>query len=55
MLKQTRIRDLLALAVLAAIVAWLLVRTMYGSLPPIPVYAGASLYPVAIIEVSWHS
>jgi hypothetical protein len=50
-LKQTRIRDLLALAVLAAIVAWLLVRTMYGSLPPIPVYAGASLYPVAIIEV----
>ncbi|MEU5844455.1 DUF3180 domain-containing protein [Rhodococcus sp. NPDC047139] len=51
MLKQTRIRDLLALAALAAIIAWLLVRTIYGSLPPIPVYAGASLYPVAVIEV----
>jgi hypothetical protein len=50
-LKQTRIRDLLALAALAAIIAWLLVRTIYGSLPPIPVYAGASLYPVAVIEV----
>lgn len=51
MLKSTRIRDLLALAVLAAVVAWLLVRTLYGSLPPIPVYAGASLYPVALLEV----
>ena len=51
MLKSTRIRDLLALAVLAAVVSWLLVRTLYGSLPPIPVYAGASLYPVALLEV----
>ncbi|WP_068155584.1 DUF3180 domain-containing protein [Rhodococcus phenolicus] len=51
MLKSTRIRDLFALAVLAAVVAWLLVRTLYGSLPPIPVYAGASLYPVALLEV----
>ncbi|UYP19369.1 DUF3180 domain-containing protein [Rhodococcus sp. Z13] len=51
MLSQTRIRDLLALAALAAAAAWLLVRSMYGSLPPIPVYAGASLYPVAVIEV----
>jgi len=50
-LSQTRIRDLLALAALAAAAAWLLVRSMYGSLPPIPVYAGASLYPVAVIEV----
>lgn len=51
MLTQTRIRDLVALAVLAAVVSWLLVRSMYGTLPPIPVYAGASLYPVAAIEV----
>lgn len=50
MLKATRIRDLLALAVLAAVVSWLLVRTLYGSLPPMPVYAGASLYPVALLE-----
>ncbi|MCK8674223.1 DUF3180 domain-containing protein [Rhodococcus sp. HM1] len=51
MLKATRIRDLLALALLAAVVSWLLVRVLYGSLPPIPVYAGASLYPVAVLEV----
>lgn len=51
MLKTTRVRDLIALAVLAAAVTWILVSTMYGTLPPIPVYAGASLYPVAAIEV----
>ena len=51
MMKATRIRDLLALGLLAAVVAWLLIRTMYGSLPPIPVYAGASLYPVAALEM----
>jgi len=50
-LETTRIRDLFALAVLAAVVAWILVRSMYGTLPPIPVYAGASLYVVAAIEV----
>lgn len=51
MLTQTRIRDLVGLALFAAVAAWLLVRSMYGTLPPIPVYAGASLYPVAVIEV----
>lgn len=51
MMKPTRIWDLLSLAVLAAAVTWLLVRTFYGSMPPIPIYAGASLYPVAVIEV----
>lgn len=50
-MKPTRVRDLLALALLAAVIAWLLVRTLYGSLPAIPVYAGASLYVAAIIEV----
>jgi peptidoglycan/LPS O-acetylase OafA/YrhL len=50
-LRPTRIRDLLGLALLAAVVAWLLIRSMYGSLPPIPGYAGASLYPVAALEV----
>ncbi|WP_407442728.1 DUF3180 domain-containing protein [Rhodococcus sp. (in: high G+C Gram-positive bacteria)] len=50
-MKPTRVRDLLALAVLAAVITWLLVRTLYGSLPAIPVYAGASLYVAAVIEV----
>ncbi|MGF7122888.1 DUF3180 domain-containing protein [Rhodococcus sp. BE178] len=50
-MKPTRIWDLLSLALLAAVATWLLVRVSYGSLPPIPIYAGASLYPVALIEV----
>lgn len=49
-MKPTRIWDVLSLALLAAVATWLLVRVSYGSLPPIPVYAGASLYPVALIE-----
>ncbi|SEK47385.1 DUF3180 domain-containing protein [Rhodococcus maanshanensis] len=51
MMSTTRIRDLLGLAAFAAIATWLLVRAFYGSLPPIPLFAGASLYPVAAIEV----
>lgn len=46
----TRIRDLLGLAGFAALATWLLVRSFYGSLPPIHVFAGASLYVVAIAE-----
>ncbi|MEV0947435.1 DUF3180 domain-containing protein [Rhodococcus sp. NPDC049939] len=47
----TRVRDLLLLAAVAVAGSWILVRVFYGSIPPIPVYAGASLYPVAAIEV----
>ncbi|MFF0814598.1 DUF3180 domain-containing protein [Rhodococcus sp. NPDC003318] len=50
-MKPTRVRDLAGLAVFAAVATWLLVRTFYGSLPPVSVFAGASLYPVAVIEV----
>lgn len=49
-MKPTRIWDLALLAVLAAGATWILVRVFYGSMPPIPIYAGASLYPVAAIE-----
>ncbi|TQF75042.1 DUF3180 domain-containing protein [Rhodococcus spelaei] len=49
-MKPTRVRDLLGLAAFAAIATWLLVRGFYGSLPPVSVFAGASLYPVAAIE-----
>ncbi|QNG17365.1 DUF3180 domain-containing protein [Rhodococcus triatomae] len=51
MMKPTRIWDLLGLAVLAVVATWILVRVFYGSFPPIPLFAGASLYPVAAIEV----
>jgi hypothetical protein len=50
-LKPTRVRDLLGLFVIATLASWILVRVFYGDLPPIPPYAGASLYPVAVVEV----
>ena len=49
-MKPTRVLDLLVLFVFAAVAVWLLVRGFYGQLPAIPVYAGASLYPIAAIE-----
>lgn len=50
-MKPTKISELLVLAVVAAVATWILVRVFYGSMPPLPVYAGASLYLVAIAEV----
>lgn len=50
-MKPTRVWDLVGLFVVAALAAWILVRVFYGDLPPIPVYAGASLYPIAAIEL----
>ena len=50
-MKPTRVWDLVALFVIATVAAWLLVRTLYGDLPPLPVFAGASLYPVAVLEI----
>lgn len=50
-MKTTRVLDLVGLTVVAAIATWLLVRSFYGSLPPISVLAGASLYPIALGEL----
>ncbi|MDV7199521.1 DUF3180 family protein [Rhodococcus kroppenstedtii] len=47
----TRLRDLAVIAVTAAVAAWLLIRTFYGTVPPIFPFAGASLYPVAVVLV----
>jgi hypothetical protein len=49
-LKPTRISELVVLAAVAAVATWILIRVFYGSMPPIPVYAGASLYFVAVAE-----
>lgn len=49
-LKPTRISELAVLAAVAAVATWILIRVFYGSMPPIPVYAGASLYFVAVAE-----
>ncbi|MFQ6394585.1 DUF3180 domain-containing protein [Nocardia sp. KC 131] len=51
-LKPTRIWDLLANVVIAAVIAWVATRLTYSNFPPISVYASASLYPVAAIEVA---
>lgn len=47
----TKVWDVMGLFLVASVGTWLLVRVFYGSFPPIPVYAGASLYLVAVVEV----
>ncbi|WP_028476330.1 DUF3180 domain-containing protein [Nocardia sp. CNY236] len=49
--KPTRILDLVANVLVATIVAWIGTRLAYDTFPPISVFAGASLYPVAVLEV----
>ncbi|WP_167471630.1 MULTISPECIES: DUF3180 domain-containing protein [Nocardia] len=49
-LRPTRIFDLVANVFVAAVIAWIGTRLAYSNFPPISIYAGASLYPVAIIE-----
>lgn len=49
-LRPTRVRELLTLAVAAAAVGWAVVRIGYGNFPPISIFAGASLLPVAALE-----
>ncbi|MFD8244461.1 DUF3180 domain-containing protein [Nocardia sp. NPDC059691] len=49
-MKPTRVLDLVANVLIAAIVAWIATRVAYDSFPPISIFAGASLYPVAAIE-----
>ncbi|MFW0797564.1 DUF3180 domain-containing protein [Gordonia sp. CPCC 205515] len=50
-LGPTRLRDLALIAVGVGVVAWVLVRYNYGSLPAVPVLAGIVLYILAGLEV----
>ncbi len=50
-LKPTRILDLVVNFVVAAAIAWIATRFTYRLFPPISIFAGASLYPVAAIEI----
>lgn len=43
--------DLLMVAVVVGVTAWILVRYNYSSVPPLPVLAGLVLYVLAVIEV----
>ncbi|MFI6870637.1 DUF3180 domain-containing protein [Nocardia sp. NPDC050406] len=50
-MRPTRVLDLFANLLLAAVVAWIATKAAYSSFPPISVFAGASLLPVAVLEV----
>nr|WP_232542366.1 DUF3180 domain-containing protein [Nocardia bovistercoris] len=43
---------MVANVLVAALAAWIATRVAYDSFPPISIYAGTSLYPVAAIEVA---
>lgn len=51
-MKPTRVRDLAANAVGAAVLAWLATHWVYESFPPVTAVACASLYPVAVGEAA---
>jgi hypothetical protein len=50
-MRFTRIRDLVAVAVIAGVLMNLLARLAYGSLPPLPTLAGIPLLLLAVIEL----
>lgn len=50
-MRFTRTRDLLAIAVVAGVASWLVVRTGYGSIPPLPTLAGVTLAVLAVVEL----
>lgn len=50
-LGPTRLRDLVIVALVVGIAAWILVRYNYSALPPLPVLAGVVLYVLAALEV----
>ncbi len=50
-MRFTRSRDLAAVAIIAGILAHLVLRLSYDSLPPLPVLAGSTLFVIAVVEV----
>ncbi|WP_329788145.1 DUF3180 domain-containing protein [Lentzea sp. DG1S-22] len=50
-MRFTRPRDLAAVAIIAALLAHLLLRLAYDSLPPLPVLAGSTLFVIAVAEL----
>ncbi|SEQ30157.1 Protein of unknown function [Lentzea xinjiangensis] len=50
-MRFTRPRDLAAVAIIAGILAHLVLRLSYDSLPPLPVLAGSTLFVIAVVEV----
>ncbi len=50
-MRPTRVRDLAAAALIAAAVAWLLVRWFYGNLPPLPPTYAVTTFLLAMTEL----
>lgn len=50
-MRFTRPRDLTAVAIIAGLLAHLLLRLAYDSLPPLPQLAGSTLLVIAVVEV----
>lgn len=46
----TRPRDLVIAGLVTAAVVYLLVRVLYGQLPPLPTFAGVTLLVLAVVE-----
>lgn len=46
----TRARDLVVAGLVAAVLVHLLVRVLYGQLPPLPTFAGVTLLVLAVVE-----
>lgn len=46
----TRVRDLVLTGLVAAALVYLLVRSFYGQMPPLPTFAGVTLFVLAVIE-----
>ncbi len=46
----TRVRDLVLAGLVAAALVYLLVRALYGQMPPLPTFAGVTLLVLAVVE-----
>ncbi|CAN5310879.1 DUF3180 domain-containing protein [soil metagenome] len=51
-MRFTRIQDLLGLAAVVAVVSWLVIRQVYGDLPPLPAFVSLSLLALAVVEIA---
>jgi hypothetical protein len=49
----TRARDLVVAGLVAGALVYLLVRVLYGQLPPLPTFAGVTLLVLAIVEAAF--
>jgi len=49
----TRVRDLVLTGLVVAVLVYLLVRALYGQMPPLPTFAGITLLVLAVVEAGF--